>query len=376
MLPLVWRRTLRAVRLGLGLACLGLQFSASAPAGIGLLFTSAFAGFSLYAACVFLWGKQEESGWALTIDALMLFLILSTRTPYFEFLGIAFYTFVLSEAILQHEWWWPVVIAALCIVDLNFTQPPSYPVLFPALAGAGVLSSIVAIERFYMRDRLAHASRQSVLYRYESEKARESERQRIAADFHDGPLQSFTSFQMRLEAIRTLMERGDPSASGELEQLQDFCRSQVQELRAFVRGMRPVDIDGSLGASLRRIIEQFQKDSGIPASFVNTGFTDPAESDISVELLQIVREALYNVQKHSGATRVAVSVNKVDGVLEISIEDNGKGFPFSGRYTLEELELLRLGPGSIKSRVKTLGAELLLDSKPSQGACVKIRLAA
>src|SRR5215469_14636916 len=100
-----------------------------------------------------------------------------------------------------------------------------------------------------------------------------------------------------------------------------------------------------------------------------------AVPQVWLELLQIVREALYNVQKHSAATRVAVSIAKSDNALEIGIEDNGGGFPFSGKYTLDELELLRLGPMSIKRRVRTLGGQMTLDSKPGQGAGLKIRLA-
>jgi len=136
-----------------------------------------------------------------------------------------------------------------------------------------------------------------------------------------------------------------------------------------------VDIEGSLNATLRRVVEQFQKDSGIPATFVSGDFAEPAEPEVSLELLQIVREALYNVQKHSQATRVAVTIQRTENSLEIMIEDNGHGFPFSGKYSLEELELLRLGPMSIKRRVRTLGGELLLDSRPGQGAGLKIRLA-
>ena len=89
----------------------------------------------------------------------------------------------------------------------------------------------------------------------------------------------------------------------------------------------------------------------------------------------MLREALHNVQKHAGATRVAVALEKTDRGLEISIDDNGHGFAFAGSYSLEELELLRLGPTSIKRRVRTLGAEMLLDSKPGQGAGLRIRLA-
>jgi signal transduction histidine kinase len=79
---------------------------------------------------------------------------------------------------------------------------------------------------------------------------------------------------------------------------------------------------------------------------------------------------LHNVQKHSGATRVAVGVDKTDRGLEVSIDDNGHGFSFSGAYSLEELELLRLGPASLKRRARALNADLVLESRPGRGAGV------
>jgi signal transduction histidine kinase len=62
--------------------------------------------------------------------------------------------------------------------------------------------------------------------------------------------------------------------------------------------------------------------------------------------------------------------------VEIAVEDDGSGFPFSGTYTLDELELLRLGPKSIQRRVRTLGGDLTLDSRPTAGATLKIRIPA
>lgn len=159
-----------------------------------------------------------------------------------------------------------------------------------------------------------------------------------------------------------------------MKQLQDLCRAQVSELRSFVRSMRPAEEGVSLGASVSRMVEQFQRDTNISASFLSGDFLDPAETETSLELLQILREALNNTQKHSHATRVAISLAKVDSKLEISIEDNGSGFPFSGVYNLEELELLRLGPGSIKRRVKMLNGEMTIDSRPGAGAGLHIRV--
>ncbi len=69
----------------------------------------------------------------------------------------------------------------------------------PVLIAGGIVACALATEREHMEELLSHLSRQMLLYRYDAEKAREAERQRIAADFHDGPLQSFISFQMRLE---------------------------------------------------------------------------------------------------------------------------------------------------------------------------------
>src|SRR6185437_14255930 len=142
------------------------------------------------------------------------------------------------------------------------------------------------------------------------------------------------------------------AAVEELRQLQDLCKIQVSELRGFVRSMRPAEDGASLPASFRRMVDQFQRDTGIAASFSGGDLHDPAETEVSLELLQIVREALNNIQKHSGATRLALSVGVRNRRLEIRAEDNGSGFPFSGLFTLEELELLRLGPASIKRRVR------------------------
>jgi signal transduction histidine kinase len=138
--------------------------------------------------------------------------------------------------------------------------------------------------------------------------------------------------------------------------------------------MRPTDEGVSLNASLSRMLEQFQRETGISSTFMAGDFHDPAETEVSLELLQIVREALNNVHKHSGASRIAITIAKREQRLEISAQDNGGGFPFSGSFNLEELELLRLGPVSIKRRVRMLGGEMQLESKPGQGASLQIRI--
>jgi two-component system sensor histidine kinase DegS len=213
-----------------------------------------------------------------------------------------------------------------------------------------------------------------VLFRSEAEVAREAERQRIAADFHDGPLQSFISFQLRLEIVRRLIERDTRAALEEIRGLQELCKSQVTELRAFVRSMRPIQSDESLEASVRKITQHFQKDSGIPVTFVNGQSIAVQAGELSTEILQLVREALHNVQKHARANRVSLELNHEERALAITVEDDGAGFPFSGSYTLDELDLLRMGPVSIKRRVRSLSGDMTLESRPGRGSTLRITI--
>jgi two-component system sensor histidine kinase DegS len=265
-------------------------------------------------------------------------------------------------------------VATIVLLDsLLFTPPEEMSLVWTAL-GLGSASIAISTYKRYIDRRMSSTLRHNVIIRSQAQGAREAERQRMAHDFHDGPLQSFISFQMRLEIIKKLLARDVDAAAAELWQLQDLCRSQVGELRGFVRSMRPAEEGVSLSASLSRMVEQFQRETGISATFLAGDFHDPAETEVSLELLQIVRETLTNIHKHSGASRLALSISKREQRLEISAEDNGGGFPFSGTFNLEELELLRLGPVSIKRRVRMLGGEMQIESKPGQGASLQIRI--
>ncbi|MGH9659775.1 MAG: sensor histidine kinase, partial [Bryobacteraceae bacterium] len=201
------------------------------------------------------------------------------------------------------------------------------------------------------------------------------EQQRIAADFHDGPLQSMISVQMRLEILRKIFERDREAGMQELAQLQDVSKAQVRDMRSFVRNMRPMGVDGGgLTAATRRLINEFEKESGIPVTFVGGDRPFTAAPETCTDVLQMIREALNNVARHAEATRVAVTLDRVGKILEVSVDDNGKGFHFSGSYSLDELDLLRVGPASIKRRARSLGAELNLESRPGRGAGLRIRV--
>jgi signal transduction histidine kinase len=85
---------------------------------------------------------------------------------------------------------------------------------------------------------------------------------------------------------------------------------------------------------------------------------------------------LNNVRKHSKASQVSIVIEAGEDGIDMVVEDDGSGFPFSGAYSLDELEILRLGPRSIKRRVRTLGGDLTIQSRPLAGSTVRVRIPA
>ena len=310
---------------------------------------------------------------ALFGDTVYFLIVASSGSEPMWWLSSGFYLYLLTEALVAYSTVEVVVIGAVSAVFCA-VFPGAWMMERTVVVGGALACAFAAtvrrqtLEIARLKDRISEVERAA-------EKTGESERVRIASDFHDGPLQSFISFQMRLEVLRKVLERDVGKGMNDLKELQSLAVTQVRDLRTFLHSMRPVDVDGAnLVATARRAAESFQKESGIPVTFLGTNSPLGLPQEMSSEVLQMLREALHNVQKHAGATRVAVAMEKTDRGLEISIDDNGHGFGFAGTYTLEELELLRLGPASLKRRARSLNADLVLESRPGRGTSIKVRI--
>lgn len=370
----LWWQSLAVIRTILALAFLAVGSAASRTLPLTIMMLA--SAFTIYSLLALLW-RDVEQRWppmlSLGIDVIIFLVFAHYSADQTIWFNSLFYVYLLLEAAILHSWREVFAVLVLCQGFFLLLRPAQWEVLQPLVMLAGILACTLSLEKRVLGDRLDEALFQIGLLKGEAEKLREVERQRIADDFHDGPLQSFISFQMRLSVVQQMLSRDMANGLKELQDLQTICRTQVAELRAFVRGMRPLEVEGeSLSAAIRRLVENFKKDTGISASYSSQEVTGEPESFL--EVLQIVRESLNNVQKHSKASRVAISLTKQGEMLHIELEDDGTGFPFSGNYDLSELEALRIGPGSIKRRVRSLGGELVASSRPGHGATLRIRI--
>jgi signal transduction histidine kinase len=368
-----WPRQIAWVRVLLAAATLGICYFYPLHAAPALFFYGLLVLYLVVSLIVVVRGTRPGGLLgllALFCDAVFFLALVSFGADRL-WLASIFFLYLLAEALAFYG---PLEVVMVVAVAAAFCAILPYDGTRGVLV-AGALTCGCAVHKRRYKVRIEQLTEKVEEVQKAAEKSREAERQRIASDFHDGPLQSFISLQMRLEILRKLLERDFQAGMQDLMELQALAQSQIRDLRVFLHSMRPVDMDGaSLVATARRTAESFQKESGIPVTFQGTNTPVGLPQEVTAEVLQMLREALHNVQKHAGATRVAVTMEKTERGLEISVDDNGHGFNFAGTYTLEELEMLRLGPASLKRRARSLNADLQLESHPGRGAGLKFRI--
>jgi signal transduction histidine kinase len=204
----------------------------------------------------------------------------------------------------------------------------------------------------------------------------EVERGRVVRELHDGTLQSLLAMEMRLNPLRRQLASQVPVAE-ELRQIQDVLRQEAQKIRDFMQQTKPLDVDAkNLRPRIREVVERFERETGIGTQMV----FEPAEVDLSRwvcgVVLRILQEALANVRKHSKANNVLVQFGRTGKHWQLAVEDNGGGFPFSGRFSLTELEASGRAPLVIKECVLSIGGELMIEVIPGRVSRLEITIPA
>jgi len=201
----------------------------------------------------------------------------------------------------------------------------------------------------------------------------ESERSRISRDLHDGILQTLLSLIIQLDVLRSKVVQDPQKARDEIGNLQKIVQQESEELRRMVTGMRPVRVESAdMRELMQGFAERFRSEYGLAVDLFIEDRHRPLPDRLCRELFQIYRESLHNIKKHANASHVVVKLTQDESKVFLVVDDNGRGFSFSGRYSSEELDRLRLGPISIKERTRGVGGTLTVESNPGHGARLTI----
>jgi signal transduction histidine kinase len=200
------------------------------------------------------------------------------------------------------------------------------------------------------------------------------ERARIARELHDGVIQSMFSMQLQLETVRRRSESESHSWIPQtIDHLQEQLRQEMLNLRDLMHDLQPPDASsGRIIELITERVEKFATDTDITARVICELEDVRLPSRLCQELLRIVQEALVNIRKHSGASNVVLWFEASEGFWRIVVDDDGQGFGFEGRLTLDDLEAQRRGPIVIRDRVKALGGSLVIDSRQGQGSRLEV----
>lgn len=201
-----------------------------------------------------------------------------------------------------------------------------------------------------------------------------AERARVARELHDGAVQSLIAVEMQVDVVRRQAEAEKP-IGGELGRIQGLLREEVIKLRELMQQMKAIDVDSQrLLGVLHDTVERFQRETGINARFVTDVEVLEMPQRICREVLRIVQEALVNIRKHSGARHALLRLGSNPQQWNLTVEDDGQGFPFAGRMTQEQMDEMGRGPMIIKDRVRLLGGKLTVESNPGHGARLEVTI--
>ncbi len=199
------------------------------------------------------------------------------------------------------------------------------------------------------------ALEQATAFSQELIRSQEHERQRIAAELHDGVGQSLIVVKNKVLLLRKGAPPDDKSAAA-LDSLAEYVTGTIGEVRRISYGLRPFQLDLlGLTQSVRSLAEAAAEagQMQLETDLVDLGGLFPPEAEISI--YRIVQECLNNAVKHSGATAGRVVAHAGAGWLTLVVEDNGRGFATEGGSTAPGSGFGLLG---IRERLNILGGRL------------------
>jgi nitrate/nitrite-specific signal transduction histidine kinase len=197
------------------------------------------------------------------------------------------------------------------------------------------------------------------------------ERQRIAANMHDGLAQTLSSLGMRVDRMQEMFPTElTPGSEGAIREVRETVNRAVAEVRQSIASLQETPRPRrSLQQLLQGLLSELDSASGsklaldpggVPAIFLR--------SEQAEQVLAVVQEALLNALHHAQAQTVLVSLVKLADQVQVSIRDDGIGFDPQN----DLLEGDHFGLSIMQARAARIGGRLTIDSAPGKGTRISL----
>jgi signal transduction histidine kinase len=197
------------------------------------------------------------------------------------------------------------------------------------------------------------------------------ERQRMARELHDTLAQGLTGIITQLEAVERAAERPEQWRR-HLDQARALARDSLGEARRSVQALRPEPLEeASLPEALDAMARRWSETAAVELSFATTGEPRPLLAEVEMTLFRVAQEALANVAKHAGASKVGLTLSYTDQAVLLDVRDDGVGFgagqpagngrPADGHG---------FGLDTMRQRLRRVAGSLAVESAPGDGTAV------
>jgi signal transduction histidine kinase len=223
------------------------------------------------------------------------------------------------------------------------------------------------------------AAENAVLHEQLLAQAREAgvmdERQRMAREIHDTLAQGLTGIVTQLQAAEQVDD--DPLEwRRHVRSATDLARESLTEARRSVRALRPEPLDTArLGEALADVAARWSARHGVAVQVTTTGTVRPVRPEAEVALLRTAQEALANVARHAGATRVGVTLSYLEQEVALDVRDDGAGFdPSQSAAAVTTSTGGGFGLIAMRQRIEGLAGTLQIESEPLAGTAISARV--
>lgn len=252
--------------------------------------------------------------------------------------------------------------------------------------GAMVITSNVAVkfneEHFDLfasvADQAVIALQNAQLYqRLEAEKQRlieadEEARKELARHLHDGPTQSIAAIAMRINFIRSLVNRSPELVLKELQKVEDLAKQTSNEIRGMLFTLRPLVLETQgLTAAIETVMKRIEEADGLSLRLVGGEYAELLNDHTQSVVFSIIEEALANARKHSNARRIEVRFWREESLFVAHVQDDGKGYD-SQDVNRDYSSQGSLGMVNMRERAERIDGSLRIESGVGQGTTVTL----
>ncbi|MBI5901497.1 MAG: sensor histidine kinase [Rhodocyclales bacterium] len=235
------------------------------------------------------------------------------------------------------------------------------------LAVHGVMLDVSALmETQHALERSRAELRQLASHR---EERVEQERARLAREFHDELGQVLTTARMQAQLLVRQLPDDAEAARGAARDIETMIGDASRSVKAIASDLRPAALNLGLAAAVEWLAGRVLGPAGVGYQVSIAAAADRLDDGHAIGLFRIVQESLNNIVRHAGASRVHITLGRIDAELHLLVEDDGKGFDAAGVDHATHFGLL-----GISERVTALGGSLEIDSSPGGGTRLSVCL--